>query len=144
MAANITAAAGCRAGLFVLLGALPLAGCAFSIPIRPSLEGSSWQVRAIDGEVLPPTSAYRVEFGGGRIGGRLGCNRFSGLYWLGSESIVVHVVETSEMACDRATTAHETAGLAALRQPLRIFWTDLGARLKLTSSTGSLDLRRIR
>jgi hypothetical protein len=66
------------------------------------------------------------------------------LYWLGSESIVVHVVERSVMACDRATTAHETACLAALRQPLRIFWTDLGARLILTSSTGSLDLKRIR
>lgn len=129
---------------FVALSLLPLAGCAFSIPIRPSLEGSRWQVRSIDGKVLPRTPNYQVEFGRGRISGRFGCNRFSGLYQLGRESMVIHVVETTEMGCDVVTLAHESAGLAAVRQPLRIFWTDLGARLELTSSTGSLDLRRIR
>ena len=130
--------------LFLPLTMLALAGCAFTIPIRPSLEGSRWQVRAINGQVLPPTPNYQVEFRNGRLEGRLGCNRFTGIYSLGAETITFSLSGVTEMACDAAATAHETAGLAALRQPLRIFWTDLGARLELTSSTGSLDLRRIR
>jgi heat shock protein HslJ len=130
--------------LVLALAVLPLTGCAFTIPIRPSLENSRWQVRAINGERLPPTSEFYVEFRTGRITGRLGCNRFGGLYWLGPETITVHPVEITEMACDPVAMAHEAAGLAALRTPLRIFWTDLGARLELTSATGSLDLRRTR
>lgn len=137
----------CANSLFVLLAfsMLALAGCAFTIPIRPSLEGSRWQVRAINGEAMPATPTYHIEFGGGRISGRFGCNRFSGPYSLGTEAILVGGFETTEIGCDATTMAHEAAGLAALRgRVLRIFWTDLGARLELTSPTGSLDLRKIR
>ena len=129
---------------FLTISLLPLAGCAFMIPIRPSLEGSRWQIRAINGETLPPTPNYRVEFRNGRLEGRLGCNRFSGIYSLGAETITFSLGGVTEMACGPVETAHEAAGLAALRQPLSIFWTDLGGRLVLTSSGGSLDLRRIR
>jgi heat shock protein HslJ len=121
-----------------------LAGCASTIGIRPSLEGTRWQVRSIDGQAVPPTSAYQVEFRGGRLAGKFGCNSFSGPYRLGQETILVGPVAATEMACPGEAMAHEAAGFAALRQPLRIFWTDLGARLVLTSSAGSLDLRRIR
>lgn len=122
-----------------------LTGCAFSIPIRPSLEGSRWQIRSINGEAVPPLPNYYVEFRHGQISGRMGCNQFSGPYRLDAEAIVVGGLSTTEMACDAATTAHEAAGFAALRgRSLRIFWTDLGARLVLTSATGSIDLRRMR
>ena len=133
-----------RPALLPALVFLPLVGCAFAIPIRPSLEGSHWQVRSINAEVLPATSAYQVEFRGGHLGGKFGCNSFSGPYRLGPDSIVVGPVAATEMACGPPAMAHEAAGLAALGRPLRIFWTDLGARLVLTSSAGSLDLRRIR
>ena len=127
------------------LALLALAGCAFSIPIRPSLEGSRWQIRAINGDPMPPLPNYYVEFRHGQISGRMGCNLFSGPYRLDAEAIVVGGLSTTEMACDATTTAHEAAGLAALRgRSLRIFWTDLGARLVLTSATGSMDLKRIR
>lgn len=126
------------------LGVLSLGGCGFLIPIRQSLEGSRWQVRSINGETLPATPAYQVEFRGGRFAGKFGCNSFSGPYRLGQESIFVGPVAATEMACPGNAMAHEAAGFAALGRPLRIFWTDFGARLVLTSSAGSLDLRRIK
>jgi heat shock protein HslJ len=126
------------------LGVPSLAACGFTIPLRPSLEGTRWQVRSINGETLPTTSAYQVEFRGGRFAGKFGCNSFSGPYRLGQESIFVGPVAATEMACAGDAMAHEAAGFAALSRPLRIFWTDLGARLVLTSSAGSLDLSRIK
>lgn len=129
---------------FVALGALlALGGCAFNIPIRPSLEGSRWQVVRINGQDVPRTPDYQVEFAGGQFGGKLGCNRFGGSYVLGAETITVGPIAATKMACMGRAMSDEQAGFAAMALPLRIFWTDLGARLVLTSPNGSLDLRKI-
>lgn len=120
-----------------------LGGCAFTVPIRPSIEGSRWQVTRINGGQVPATPQYQVEFRDGRFGGRLGCNSFGGPFSLGAETLMVGPVAATKMACAGRGMADEAAGFAIIGQPMRMVWTDLGARLILTSPAGSLDLRRI-
>jgi len=130
------------AGAF-LAASLLLPACATPIPLGQPLEPSRWQVIAINGQSVPSSDSYRVEFRGGRFGGRLGCNHFGGPYRLRGGTLMVGQIASTMMACSEPAMSHERLGLAALAQPLQMGWSEGGARLTLSGSAGSISLARI-
>lgn len=123
---------------------LLLSACALSIPIRPPLEPSRWQVIAINGQPTPAADSYVVEFRGGQFGGRLGCNHFGGPYQVRGGVLSVGQVAGTMMACAEPAMSHERMGLAALAQPLQMGWSHSGERLTLSGPAGSITLSKRR
>ena len=132
------AAAGSRAALAALL----CAGCTSIAADARTFEGTRWHVTAIDGRATPPTGDYRIEFKGGNIGGRFGCNHFGGRYAIRAQTFVVREMRSTMMACSDPAASFEGAGFAILNQPMRIAWPN-GRRLTLSNSAGSIALERL-
>ena len=119
-----------------------LAGCASVAPTPTSLEGTSWTVAAIDGAATPRTDAYRLDFREGRIGGKFGCNRFSGPYALAGNTLTAGNVAATRMACPGPGDTFEREGFAVLAQPMQLQWQS-GSRVTLTNAAGSIALERL-
>src|SRR3712207_3260071 len=83
----------------LILAAGGLAGCTSISTTPTSLEGTSWTVAGIDGATTPRTDAYRLEFRDGRIGGKFGCNGFSGSYSLAGDTLTAGNVAATRKAC---------------------------------------------
>ena len=122
---------------------LLLAGCT-SINAGPAtFEGTNWRVVAIDGEATPPTADYRMEFTGGRAGGRFGCNRFGGTYAAAGNTITFGPMIATRMACPEPAMSFENNGLKVLQQAVALNWSSAN-RVELSNSAGSIKLERIR
>jgi heat shock protein HslJ len=119
-----------------------LAGCASVSTTPASLEGTAWTVSAIDGAATPRTDAYRLQFRDGRIGGKFGCNGFSGPYSLASDTLTAGNVAVTRMACPGPADTFERKGFAVLAQPMQLHWQS-GSRLTLTNAAGSIAVERM-
>ena len=119
-----------------------LAGCASVATSPTSLEGTSWTVAAIDGAATPRTDAYSLEFRDGRIGGKFGCNGFSGPYSLAGDTLTAGNVAATRMACPGPADTFESQGFAVLAQPTQLQWQS-GSHLTLTNAAGSIALERM-
>jgi heat shock protein HslJ len=102
--------------------ALLLVGCnggGSSGPGADDLEGIMWILDASSIEALveePPADArVTVRFEGGEVGGTAACNIYGGTYELGDDgAISIEVTSMTEMACDEALMALESAFVQAL------------------------------
>jgi len=130
------AAAGFRAAAL----ALACAGCTSIAVDARTFEGTRWRVTAIDGKPTPAGGDYRMEFAGGRIGGRFGCNSWGGHYAVSGKSLSARQVISTMMACPEPAMSFERRGLSILQQPMQ--WTFAGARLTLSNAAGSIALER--
>jgi len=139
MEGGMKAAAVFRPALIAV--AAGLAGCASVSTTPASLEGTSWTVASIDGAATPRTDAYRLEFRDGRIGGKFGCNGFSGPYSLAANTLTAGNVAATKMACPGPADTFEREGFAVLAQPMHLQWQS-GSRLTLNNSAGSIALER--
>jgi heat shock protein HslJ len=119
-----------------------LAGCASVSTTPASLEGTTWTVAGIDDAETPRTDAYRLEFRDGRIGGKFGCNGFSGPYSLAGDTLTAGNVAATKMACPGPADTFEREGFAVLAQPMQLQWQS-GSRLTLTNAAGSIALERL-
>lgn len=129
-------------GQLGLLALLPLAACT-SIAAGPAtLEGTRWQVTAINGRATPPAGDYRLEFERGGIGGRMGCNSMGGRYSIAGEMLTVRDVASTLMACSEPAASFESQGTAVLLSPMRIAWAS-DRQLTLSNAKGSIALQRI-
>lgn len=129
-----------RAALIAV--AAGFAGCT-SISMTPaSLEGTTWAVAGIDGAATPRTDAYRLQFRDGRIGGKFGCNGFSGPYSLAGDTLTAGNVAATRMACPGPAERFESQGFAVLAQPMQLQWQS-GSRLTLANAAGSIALERM-
>jgi heat shock protein HslJ len=104
-----------------------------------TLEGTHWRVAAIDGRQTPADGEYRIEFSGGRISGRFGCNRWGGNYALAGETLTSSQVISTKMACQGLAMMFENQGISVLNQPARLAWTS-GQKLTLINGAGSIEL----
>ena len=123
-----------------ILGASP--GCAMAPEPGSSLDGSRWQVTAINGHATPRTAQYRVEIAKGRIGGRFGCNSFGGDYQVRASVLIAGQVAATEMACPEPNMTCEGWGFAVLGQPMQMNWGDAGRQMTLANAAGSISLER--
>jgi heat shock protein HslJ len=107
-----------------------------------TLEGTYWIVASIDGRATPTDGNYNLEFAGGRISGRFGCNRWSGGYAVAGGSLTASQVISTKMACPEPAMSFENQGLNVLNQLARLDWTT-GQKLTLSNSAGSIALERM-
>ena len=126
----------------VFAAAAALAGCTSMATTSVSLDGTRWQVTAIDGRATPRTDVYRMEFKDGQAGGRFGCNHFGGQYSATGETLTVTNTTSTLMGCPEPAPTFEREGLAVLQQPMAINWSS-GSRLTLTNGVGSIALERL-
>lgn len=119
----------------------PLEGCGGPELPPQALADSGWKIIGIDGEVIAPTEDYRIEFGGGRISGQAGCNRFSGPYREARPTLSAGPLIATRMACSGARMRHEARVLNILAGPVRIAFPD-GLHMTLTGSGGMIRLVR--
>jgi heat shock protein HslJ len=131
------AAAGSRLALL----ALGCAGCTSIAADARTFEGTMWHVTAINGRATPATGDYRVEFKGGAIGGRFGCNGWGGRYAVAASMLTASAIRSTMMACTDPAASFEGAGFQILNQPMRMSWTS-GRRLTLSNAAGSIELER--
>ena len=122
-----------------LAAALGAAGCTSVNPAAVTFEDTSWQVTVINGLPTPLSNMYRIEFTGGRIGGRFGCNQFGGPYRLSGEQLIAGDIASTLIGCPEPAASHETQGFAVLRQPMRMEWHS-GRRLTLSNPAGTIGL----
>jgi heat shock protein HslJ len=128
--------------LAVIALAAGLAGCARAgAPPSPTLDGSNWQVTAIDGQATPRTEMYQIEFKDGRASGRFGCNRFSGTYSSTDSTLSLGPTISTRMGCPEPAGTHEREGLAVLAQEAQLAWS--GNQLTISNAAGSIALERL-
>jgi heat shock protein HslJ len=139
-ASDMRAAVVYRLALIAL--AADLAGCATAqAPLKPTLDGSNWQITAINGQATPRTDMYQMEFKGGRASGRFGCNRFSGNYTSTGSALTLGPTMSTRMGCPEPAAAHEREGLAVLGQEAQLAWA--GDQLTISNTSGSIALERL-
>jgi heat shock protein HslJ len=130
---------GSRFALIAL--AAVLASCATAEAPGPTLEGSRWQVVAIDGQATPRTDMYQMEFKDGRASGRFGCNRFSGEFTSMGSTLSLGPTMSTRMGCPEPASTHESEGLAVLQQEAQLAWA--GNELTISNTNGSIVLERL-
>jgi heat shock protein HslJ len=132
-----------RLGLAALVPLASVAACASVATSSASLEGTAWRVTSINGQAAPQSDQYRIGFRHGQIGGRLGCNSFSGGYRVASEVLSAGPIAATRMACSEPHMSFEGSGLAVFQRPMRISWSS-GNQLTLSNDRGSMVLNRVR
>ncbi len=105
----------------------------------PPLDRTRWTVVAINGQRTPPTGNFAMEFDGGRLSARFGCNSIGAGYTQTGATLDAGAILATKMACP--DMIWENQGIAVLDQAMTV--TALGPnRITLTSSAGSLELVR--
>lgn len=122
--------------------ALSCAACTSMSVDGRTLEGVSWTVASIDGRATPTDGNYHVEFAGGRISGRFGCNRWTGGYAVAGDTLTASQVISTKMACPEPAMSFENQGLNVLNQPMRLVWMT-GQKLTLINRAGSISFERM-
>ena len=111
-------------GAMTLLLALMLPACVGAHPQGPlpaDLAGINWAAKTVAGQPVPDDIAVTLEFAAAdRIGGRSGCNRYTGPIREVGGRLEVGPLATTRMACPPPQMAMETAFLAALTGAQRL------------------------
>lgn len=118
-----------------------LRGCGGAILPPANLAGTSWSIVAIDGDAVPQTPAYFLNFEGRRLGGKAGCNGFGGPYEVTGRTLVPGAIAATRMACPRSAMDHERRALAILQGPIQLDFRG-GDTLILRGQAGTITLRR--
>jgi heat shock protein HslJ len=100
-----------------------LEGCGGATLPPDTLADGGWHIRAIDGEAIADSDTYALEFAGGRLSGRAGCNRFSGTYSQTGTTLTAGPIMATRMACP-GRMAHERTVMNLLRGPVTISFPD--------------------
>ena len=107
----------------------------------PPLDRTRWLVLAINGRPVPRDYNYWMEFDGGKLSAKFGCNSIGAGYTQTGSTIDAGAVMSTRMAC--AGNNSEAEGLAVINQVMQV--TAQGPeRMTLTSSAGSIELMRRR
>lgn len=122
-------------------GGRELQGCG-GYTYRGNLSGTSWQiVNATFNEV--GGEAYRIQFAGGRLTGRAGCNRFSGPYRMAASGrITIGPLAVTRMACPEPQMEIERAVLETFAEPAFVTYGRAG-EIAIGNEVGGVLLRRI-
>jgi uncharacterized membrane protein/heat shock protein HslJ len=107
----------------------------------PTLDRTRWLVLAINGQQVPRDYNYWMEFDGGRLNAKFGCNSIGAGYTQSGSTIDAGAVMSTRMACAGSNWEHE--GLAVIDQPMQVS-AQGPERITLTSSAGSIELLRRR
>ena len=105
----------------------------------PPLDRTRWLVLAINGRPVPRDYNYWIEFDGGRLSAKFGCNSIGAGYTQTGSTIDAGAVIATKMAC--GDMSWENQGVAVIDRPMQVS-TQGPTRITLTSSGGSIELLR--
>jgi heat shock protein HslJ len=105
----------------------------------PPLDRTRWLVLAINGRPVPRDYQYWMEFDGGRLSAKFGCNSIGAGYTQTGSTVDAGAIIATKMACGDMSL--ETQGIAVIDQPMQVS-AQGPARVTLTSSAGSIELLR--
>ena len=105
----------------------------------PPLDRTRWLVLAINGRPVPRDYQYWLEFDGGKLNAKFGCNSIGAGYTQTGGTIDAGAIITTKMAC--GDMSWESQGVAILDQPMQVR-AQGPARATLSSSAGSIELMR--
>jgi heat shock protein HslJ len=105
----------------------------------PPLDRTRWLVLAINGRPVPRDYQYWMEFDGGKLSAKFGCNSLGAGYTQTGATIDAGAIIATRMAC--GDMSWETQGVAVLDQPMQVS-AQGPTRVTLTSSAGSIELMR--
>lgn len=105
----------------------------------PPLDRTRWLVMAINGRPVPRDYQYWIEFDGGKLNAKFGCNSIGAGYTQSGATIDAGAIIATKMAC--GDMSWESQGIAVLDQPMQVR-AQGPARITLTSSAGSIELMR--
>lgn len=104
----------------------------------PPLDRTRWRVVTINNRPVPPGD-FSMEFDGGRLSARFGCNGIGATYTQTGSTLDAGPVTATRMACP--DMGWETEGIAIVDQVMQL--NALGPnRITLSSSTGTIELVR--
>ncbi len=104
-----------------------------------ALERTRWRVARVNGRAVPRQGEYQIDFDGGRIAAKFGCNRIGGTYSQTGNTLDVGALAATRMACPDMRL--ETEGSAILDQVMTVAVTGRN-RLTLSSNAGTIELVR--
>jgi uncharacterized membrane protein/heat shock protein HslJ len=107
--------------------------------MAPPLDRTRWLVLAINGRPVPRDYNYWMEFDGGKLSAKFGCNSIGAGYTQAEATIDAGVLIATRMACP--DMSWETQGSAVLDQVMTVS-AQGPTRATLTSSAGSIELMR--
>jgi len=116
-----------------------LSGCGGAPQGPATLAGTRWAIIEIDGRAVDG-EAYWLEIGEDRISGQAGCNRFSGPYSLGGDTLSPGPLAATRMACPGERMENEGQALAILGGPVAVEIGE-GGIMTLTGDSRTLRLR---
>ena len=104
-----------------------------------TLERTRWRVTRVNGRAVPKKSSYYLDFDGGRIGAKFGCNSIVGPYTQTGTTLDSGALITTRVA--RFDMTIEPQAIAILDQVMTIAVIGRN-RLVLSSSAGTIELVR--
>jgi heat shock protein HslJ len=105
----------------------------------PPLDRTRWLVLAINGRPVPRDYNYWLEFDGGKLSAKFGCNSIGAGYTQTGSTIDAGALIATRMACP--DMSWETQGVAVLDRVMQVS-AQGPTRATLTSSAGSIELMR--
>jgi heat shock protein HslJ len=105
----------------------------------PPLDRTRWLVMTINGRPVPRDYQYWVEFDGGKLNAKFGCNSIGAGYTQTGATIDAGAIIATRMAC--GDMSWETQGIAVIDRPMQVS-AQGPTRITLTSSGGSIELLR--
>ncbi len=105
----------------------------------PPLDRTRWLVMAINGRPVPRDYQYWMEFDGGKLSAKFGCNSIGAGYTQTGATVDAGAIIATRMAC--GDMSWESQGVAVLDQPMQVS-AQGPARVTLSSSAGSIELMR--
>ena len=94
------------------------------------LTGAEWQIEDVGEMGIIDGSNITISFdANGRVSGRTGCNRFSGIYMLDGEGLGFGQMAATMMGCPEAMMTQEQRVLDALQHVVRFDIDETGALL---------------
>ena len=119
----------------VVAGGKTLQGCGGKVLPPDTLAGSNWTFVSIGGVPVAADRPTTLQFGGNRLSGSAGCNRFSGSYSAADGTLTAGPLMATEMACPGAGMVQENAFFKLMAAPVSLIFADDGT-LILTGSEG--------
>lgn len=118
-----------------------VSGCGGGTIATSSLANTNWSVVSINGEPVPGGAEYFVQFSDKRLSAKFGCNSMGGRYELNGDHLAVPDLVQTQMGCPEPAATFEQEAGALLTSNVRVEKIG-GARLRLVSEAGTIDLKR--
>jgi|GEM_PF-1797679 len=116
-------------------------GCGGGTIAPNTLAGTSWSVVSVNGKPVPGGGSYYVQFSDKALSAKFGCNAMGGPYRLNGDHLSVGNLQQTLMGCPEPSATFEREASALFRSNIRAEKIG-GARLRLVSESGTIELRR--